>query len=104
MKKFEAVLTVVVVIYLVVMTIGMFAGDFSRRNDRKTELKSLRDEVERQYYQQHINDVLFGKYADSIPDEMLKDFYPQDTDLNLLRYRLKDIYESHMVAEEDGLI
>ena len=104
MKKFETFMIVVAVIFIGIMTIGMISGSFSQKEIQLREQKELQEENRLLLHQKHINNVLFGKYADSISDEMLHDFYPDATNLDSLRYQLKDTYESHMAAEEDGLI
>ena len=104
MKKFEIVVTTIVVLFIGVTTIGMFAGDYLREQAKREKQQIMMEANRELLYQKHLQDVMFGKYADSISDAMLRDFYPEAADLDSLRYRLKDTFESHTAAEEDGLI
>ena len=95
MKKFEFILMVVVAIFLCVMTVGMFEGDRIRNKEKQQHTQQVleRENAQCKTALSH-HEVVLGKYADSISDEMLRDFYPQATDLDSLRSYLKNCYEN----------
>jgi len=103
MKKFESVLIVLVVIFIGIMTYGMFSAGQELRQQKLNEQRMLKRENAQ--YQSDLShyEVVLGKYTDSISDEMLRDFYPQETDLTSLRSHLKEKYEIRMRTERDGL-
>lgn len=94
MKKFEYALLLVIFIFVGIMTYGMFEVEFQLGEQKRNKQQML----EREYIQfksalSH-HEVVLGKYADSISDEMLRDFYPQATDLDSLRSYLINCYEN----------
>ena len=104
MKKFGFALTVLVAVLLCVMTIGMFEGDRIRNKKKQQETHKIleRENAQLDFALSH-HEILFGKYADSISDGMLRDFYPHATDVDSLRDCLKDKYERYLRTINDGL-
>lgn len=95
MKKFEFILIVVVAIFLCVMTVGMFEGDRIRNKKKQQHTQQVleRENAQCKSALSH-HEVVLGKYSDSISDEMLRDFYPQATDMDSLRSYLINRYEN----------
>lgn len=104
MKKFEFILIVVVAIFLCVMTVGMFEGDRIRNKKKQQHTQQVleRENAQCKTALSH-HEVVLGKYADSISDEMLRDFYPEDNNLDSLRNSLKEGYERYVRTRDDGL-
>jgi len=93
MKKLEIAILVLVSILVVIMTYGLFSAEYELGQQKRNEQRML--ERENAQYKSALShhEVVFGKYADSISDEMLRDFYPQATDLDSLRSYLQEKYE-----------
>ncbi len=102
MEKLRTILVgaSIILLGLSVMSIGdlMEQREVTRQTQRKLKRENRRLEIE---IQQH--DYLFGKYADSISDAMLQDFYPEADNLDSLRNHLKERYEIRLRNDTDGL-
>ncbi len=88
-------LGVMVVVFLIALVRQQNVAEYTQ-GKLKRENRRLEIEI-----QQH--DYLFGKYADSISDEMLRDFYPEVSNLDSLRNHLKERYEIRLRNDTDGL-
>ena len=94
MKKFEYGLLLFLFIFVGIMTYGMFEVEFQLGEQKRSKKQMLEHEHEQFKSALSHHEVVLGKYADSISDEMLRDFYPQATDMDSLRSYLINRYEN----------
>ena len=104
MKRiFITALIIIVVLYLGIMTVGMFAGSFSQNKEKIYEMRELKKENRELKAENYRIKIILGKYADSLSDKMLLDLYPKQTDADTLRTGLKDDYINYLSTKPDSL-
>ena len=103
MKKFEITLILVILAYVGIVTYGMFKAELQLGEQKRKEQQTLERENEQFKSALSNQEVVLGKYADSISDEMLHDLYPEITNIDSLRSGLKEKYEIRLRTEKDGL-
>lgn len=104
MKKILGVaLFIFCILFLGIMSIGMFAGSFSQNKEKIYEMRELKKENRELKAENYRIKIILGKYADSLSDKMLLDLYPKQTDADTLRSSLKDDYANYLLTEQDSL-
>ena len=103
MKKFSSIVVEAGIIILGVITWVMFVIIMVEREKAEYAQRTLKREIRQIEIQTQQHDYMFGKYADSISDDMLRDFYPQVENIDSLRSRLKEKYEILLRTQNDGL-
>ena len=103
MEKFRSILFEAGIISLGVMVMVLIIALVRQQNVAEYTQGKLKRENRRLEIEIQQHDYLFGKYADSISDEMLRDFYPEVSNLDSLRNHLKERYEIRLRNDTDGL-
>ena len=96
-------MTVLSLILISIMTVEMFVGMLEQRENSWHSYRMLERENRRLELEVELRDHMFGKYVDSISDDVLHDFYPEVNNLDSLRRHLKEMYEIKLRKDNDGL-
>lgn len=103
MKNLEKMMPEVGITIIAIMVVVMLAGIRAQNKDAEYTKRMLRRENSELNSTVHHHKIMFGKYADSISDAMLRDFYPEVSNIDSLRNNLKERYEIRLRTENDGL-
>lgn len=103
MEKLRSIMVEACIILLGVLTVVFFIALMRQQEVAKYTQRMLKRENRQLEIQVQQHDYMFGKYADSISDAMLRDFYPEVNNLDSLRIRLKELYEIRLRKDTDGL-
>ena len=102
MEKFRTIIVEAGVILLGVLAVVFFIALMRQQEVTKHTQRTFEREIEQLELKLEHHDDMFGKYADSISDAMLQDFYPVNN-LDSLRSHLKERHEIRLRKEKDGL-
>ena len=103
MEKLRTILVEAGIILLGIMVVVLLITLVRQQNVAEYTQGKLKRENRRLEIEIQQHDYLFGKYADSISDEMLRDFYPEVSNLDSLRNHLEELYEIKLRKDTDGL-
>ena len=103
MEKLRTIFVEADIILLGVMVVVLLITLVRQQNVAEYTQGKLKRENRRLEIEIQQHDYLFGKYADSISDAMLQDFYPEADNLDYLRNHLKERYEIRLRNDTDGL-